>query len=107
MAMGKRTLNMAVKGWLVAFGLVVLLIAIVHSCAHARDVDGRYAASPLRDWFDQLRSGKGPYCSDADGTALSDFRRACSAYDFPLRRRGQPKPVGRMRYGRFGGPSSR
>jgi hypothetical protein len=38
----------------------------------ARDVDGRYAASPLKQWFDQLKSGKGPCCSDADGTALSD-----------------------------------
>jgi hypothetical protein len=37
----------------------------------ARD-DGRYAGSPLKPWFDQLRSGKGPCCSDADGTAVSD-----------------------------------
>jgi hypothetical protein len=40
--------------------------------AAARDVDGRYANSPLKEWFDSLRSGKGPCCSDADGTALSD-----------------------------------
>jgi hypothetical protein len=32
----------------------------------------RYAASPLKPWFDSLRSGKGPCCSDADGYALSD-----------------------------------
>jgi hypothetical protein len=41
--------------------------------ADARDLDGRYAGSPLKDWFDSLRSGKGPCCSDADGTALSDI----------------------------------
>lgn len=38
----------------------------------ARDVDGRFAASPLKPWFDSLRSGKGPCCSDADGYAISD-----------------------------------
>ena len=37
-----------------------------------RDLDGRFAGSPLKSWFDQLHSGKGPCCSDADGTALSD-----------------------------------
>jgi hypothetical protein len=37
----------------------------------ARD-DGRYSLSPLKPWFDSLRSGKGPCCSDADGFALSD-----------------------------------
>jgi len=40
--------------------------------ADARDLDGRYAGSPLKEWFDSLRSSKGPCCSDADGTALSD-----------------------------------
>ncbi|WP_340054558.1 hypothetical protein, partial [Pseudomonas sp. JAI120] len=38
----------------------------------ARDTDGRYAASPLKPWFDSLRSGRGPCCSDADGYAISD-----------------------------------
>ncbi|CCD87147.1 conserved exported protein of unknown function [Bradyrhizobium sp. ORS 285] len=41
--------------------------------AMARDLDGRYANSPLKSWFETLRSGKGPCCSDADGTALSDM----------------------------------
>jgi hypothetical protein len=34
--------------------------------APARD-DGRYAQSPLKQWFDQLQSQKGFCCSDADG----------------------------------------
>ena len=41
--------------------------------AVARDLDGRYANSPLKGWFESLRSRKGPCCSDADGTALSDI----------------------------------
>ncbi|MES5489065.1 hypothetical protein QMZ05_40510 [Bradyrhizobium sp. INPA03-11B] len=49
-----------------------LLLALGLQLARSRDLDGRYAASPLKQWFDQLRSGKGPCCSDADGTALSD-----------------------------------
>ena len=46
-------------------------IASTHSAA-ARDLDGRYANSPLKGWFESLHSEKGPCCSDADGTALSD-----------------------------------
>jgi hypothetical protein len=55
------------------FILVACVLALVStkSSVHARD-DGRYANSPLKAWFDQLRSGKGPCCSDADGTAVSD-----------------------------------
>jgi len=40
--------------------------------APARDLDGRFANSPLKKWFDGLESRKGPCCSDADGSALSD-----------------------------------
>ena len=55
-------------------GCAVLLLALVSHFGHARDLDGRYAkANPeLKAWFDGLRSGKGPCCSDADGTAVSD-----------------------------------
>jgi hypothetical protein len=52
----------------VVAALILLALAIP---VHARD-DGRYAQSPLKPWFDSLKSGKGPCCSDADGTALSD-----------------------------------
>src|ERR1700693_5322205 len=40
--------------------------------ALARDLDGRYAQSPLKPWFDHLSSKKGPCCSDGDGSAISD-----------------------------------
>lgn len=53
---------------LVAVGILLAFAG----AAFARD-DGRYAASPLKSWFDSLRSGKGPCCSDADGYALSDI----------------------------------
>lgn len=62
--------GLAIASLLVAifFGVVALLVGP----ASARDTDGRHAASPLKSWFDGLRSGKGPCCSDADGYALSD-----------------------------------
>jgi hypothetical protein len=53
-------------------GLVILLSVTTARLAQARDPDGRYANSPLKQWFDGLRSGKGPCCSDADGSAVSD-----------------------------------
>jgi hypothetical protein len=57
---------------LLAIGLAVLLLPFASYPGHARDPDGRYANSPLRQWFDSLKSGKGPCCSDADGSAVSD-----------------------------------
>jgi hypothetical protein len=62
-----RRANMAL---IVILTSIVILIGLLVS-ARARD-DGRYANSPLKSWFDSLRSGKGPCCSDADGYALSD-----------------------------------
>lgn len=44
---------------------------VIAGSAFARD-DGRYAGSPLKPWFDSLKSGKGLCCSDADGSAVAD-----------------------------------
>jgi hypothetical protein len=57
----------------IVFGLSVSLLAasLVGSVA-ARDLDGRYANSPLKSWFDQLASGKGLCCSMADGESVAD-----------------------------------
>jgi hypothetical protein len=52
-------------------GFAVLLLGLACQLGNARD-DGRYAGSPLKPWFDSLKSGKGPCCSDADGSAVSD-----------------------------------
>jgi hypothetical protein len=50
-----------------------LLLGLVSQLGHARD-RGQYASTnpELKAWFDSLRSGKGPCCSDADGAAVSD-----------------------------------
>src|ERR1700760_2715775 len=52
----------------------LVLSALAAPSMQARDLDGRYAAQnpDLHQWFETLRSGKGPCCSDADGSAVSD-----------------------------------
>jgi len=57
---------------LLLIGFAVLISPLATYPGQARDPDGRYANSPLKQWFDSLKSGKGPCCSDADGTAVSD-----------------------------------
>ena len=48
------------------------VIALGTVAVQAHD-DGRYANSPLKPWFDSLRSKSGgACCSNADGMALSD-----------------------------------
>lgn len=66
---------MNMRGWLTLIftGLIVLVMALLIHPVRGRDLDGRYAASPLKPWFDTLKSGKGPCCSHADGWALSDL----------------------------------
>ena len=54
------------------FPVALAILAIAASGAQARDPDGRFAQSPLKPWFDGLRSGKGPCCSDADGSVVLD-----------------------------------
>ena len=65
--MGRRGLVlilwMPLFGFLVAQGLVAAL---------GRDLDGRYAESPLKPWFDKLESGWGRCCSDANGHVVED-----------------------------------
>jgi hypothetical protein len=68
---GSAVTGFTVAG-LAATGLAVLMLSLAAYPGHARDSDGRYAGSPLKEWFDGLKSGKGPCCSDADGTAVSD-----------------------------------
>ena len=59
---------------LLAVVAVVVLIALLFSVhiSPARDLDGRYASSPLHDWFNHLASGKGLCCSLADGESVAD-----------------------------------
>jgi hypothetical protein len=51
--------------------LACVLVALPVRFATARD-DGRYANSPLKSWFDSLKSSKGLCCSVADGYAVAD-----------------------------------
>jgi hypothetical protein len=64
------------RDWLILVAFLLVLVVAVRVLspftAAARDLDGRFAGSPLHNWFESLHSGKGPCCSDADGTALSD-----------------------------------
>lgn len=66
-----RTFGQSITGLALASLVAALLCGLVVEVV-ARDVDGRFAQSPLKPWFDGLRSGKGPCCSDADGYAISD-----------------------------------
>jgi hypothetical protein len=54
-------------------GVVATLCALATQAGHARD-RGQFANSnpEIKAWFDGLKSGKGPCCSDADGSAVSD-----------------------------------
>jgi hypothetical protein len=66
------------RGYLlaIALGVIVMIAAILFGipwAAHGRD-GGRFASADpeIKAWFDKLASKRGPCCSDADGTALSD-----------------------------------
>jgi len=58
------------KGRLVV-PVAVSLVALPLQLAIARD-DGRYTNSPLKSWFESLRSSRGLCCSGADGVAIAD-----------------------------------
>jgi hypothetical protein len=51
--------------------LVALFLILSMHFARARD-DGRYAQSPLKSWFDTLKSERGLCCSFADGETVAD-----------------------------------
>jgi hypothetical protein len=71
---GSVTRWRGVTSWAGVFAPVCLAVfALAASVGHARD-RGQFANTnaDLKAWFDGLRSGKGPCCSDADGSALSD-----------------------------------
>jgi len=69
-----NTKNQAVGGWKTPRVVcVAFLMAAISPLGHARD-RGQFGNSTpeMKAWFDGLRSGKGPCCSDADGSAVSD-----------------------------------
>ncbi|PPQ20956.1 hypothetical protein CV770_01545 [Bradyrhizobium sp. AC87j1] len=68
----ERRCSGSVTYWARLAGALVL-VALAAPIGHARD-RGQFVNTnaDLKAWFDGLRSGKGPCCSDADGSALSD-----------------------------------
>lgn len=57
--------------WMLGIGLVLSIILLLATAAFGRDLDGRYAASPLHDWFKGLSTPGGGLCCDlADGTGI-------------------------------------
>ena len=72
-----------------ALGAAVLLAMASH-IVHARD-RGQYASSSpeIKAWFDGLTSRKGPCCSDADGTAVSDVDWETSGGHYRVRIGGE------------------
>src|SRR5271156_26422 len=67
----RRFIWASISSLVVAIASIVLLL-ILMGASLARDLDGRYANSPLRAWFDHLASGKGLCCSAADGETVLD-----------------------------------
>lgn len=60
--------------------LLLIVLVLVSIPALARD-DGRYKNSPLKSWFDNLRSKKGFCCSEADGKETEyDLRPASNGH---------------------------
>jgi len=57
---------------LTAMAVALCTTIFAASSVSSRDLDGRYANSPLKQWFDQLASGKGLCCSFADGFSVQD-----------------------------------
>ena len=57
----------------IVFGLPLgMIVVCLAGSVTARDLDGRYANSPLKQWFDNLKSGRGLCCSMADGQSVAD-----------------------------------
>ena len=85
--------NLVLRKQMILVALVVVLVAALRilapQTATARDADGRFANSPLHGWFESLHSGKGPCCSDADGTALSDVDWEAKDGHYRVRIEGQ------------------
>ena len=87
--LGERSAAHGVTRWTLSLRLAcaLLLSALAAPSMHARDLDGRYAAQnpELHQWFESLRSGKGPCCSDADGSAVSDVDWATAGGHYRVR----------------------
>jgi hypothetical protein len=75
MIMARRNRCADMLYWFLVLALAAIVVAFLSFVplrhAHARD-NGQFAGSPLKQWFDQLASGKGLCCSFADGVKVED-----------------------------------
>jgi hypothetical protein len=87
---GKDGKRRRVFNFALTMGIAVLLLAPWLHLGHARD-NGQFAGTnpELKAWFDSLHSGKGPCCSDADGTAVSDVDWESSSGHYRVRLDGE------------------
>ena len=54
---------------LIVGGVVLCVTVVAPNHSYARD-DGRFANSPLKEWFDRLASRNGLCCAFADGVSV-------------------------------------
>lgn len=55
------------------WAIVILLVIVLGLIVHIRRSSAHDHARPdLNGWFDSLRSGKGPCCSNSDGVTVAD-----------------------------------
>ena len=52
-------------------GVMLCVTMVVPDRSYSRD-DGRFANSPLKEWFDRLASKNGLCCAFADGVSVQD-----------------------------------
>jgi hypothetical protein len=68
MHMRERKLRLVLN----VFCCAALSVLFSPRVALTRDLDGKYANSPLKQWFDSLASRRGLCCSVADGQSVAD-----------------------------------
>ena len=61
---------------------------VVPNHSYARD-DGRFANSPLKEWFDRLASRNGLCCAFADGVSVQDVDRDTQDGHYRVRIQGE------------------
>jgi hypothetical protein len=76
------------RGFIVVVFLTLAFIAALAFGAMAHD-DGRYAGSPLKEWFDGLASGRGLCCSFADGVSIDNVDWDTQNGKYRVRLQGQ------------------
>ena len=64
---------MLVVRWIPLIGFIAPMEPwLMPLTAMRRDLDGHYANSPLKPWFDQLKSRDVPCCSNDDGYVVGN-----------------------------------